>query len=107
MCRKTSKLWFNTLKNEKMIPQEIKKIAACTRACREHLLGFEVHTAVVMESCVFWNRTPCRPLEVNRRFRGRIRQARNQHEAGSKQSRALKISIKECFLATLFHLYPF
>jgi hypothetical protein len=70
MCGKTSKLWFYTLKNEKMIPQEIRMIAACTRACREHLFGFEVHTAVVMKSCVFWNKTPCRPLEVNRRFGG-------------------------------------
>jgi hypothetical protein len=70
MCGKNSNLCFNTLKNEKMIPQEIRKIVACTRACREHLLGFEVHRAVVMESCVFWNKTPCMPLEVNRCFRG-------------------------------------
>jgi hypothetical protein len=44
---------------------------------------------------IFWDITPCSQLEVNRRFGGecrlhlqeaRINQARNQHEAGSKQS---------------------
>jgi hypothetical protein len=33
-------------------------------------LGFEVLTAVVMKSTVFWDITPCSPLKVNRRFRG-------------------------------------
>jgi hypothetical protein len=48
---------------------------------------FEVLTAVIMESCVFWDITPCSPVKVNLRFGGtcrlhlqsrRISQARNQ-----------------------------
>jgi hypothetical protein len=47
-------------------------------------------------SSVFWDITPCSPLEVNRRFGGILRfhlqgrilsQARNQHKVGSKQER--------------------
>jgi hypothetical protein len=33
-------------------------------------IGFEVHTAVLMKSPVFWNITPCSLLKVNRRFGG-------------------------------------
>jgi hypothetical protein len=50
---------------------------------------FEVLTAVVMRSSIFWDITPRSPLKVNRRFGGtclhlqgrRIRQARNQPES--------------------------
>jgi hypothetical protein len=57
-------------------------------------VGFEVLTAVVKKSSIFWDITSCSPLKVNRRFgkscrlhlQGRrIRQARNQREAGSKE----------------------
>jgi hypothetical protein len=53
------------------------------------IVGFEVFTAVVMKSTIFWDITPCNPLEVNPRFgetyrlhlQGRrVRQARNQSE---------------------------
>jgi hypothetical protein len=38
---------------------------------RESLFaGFEVITAVVVKSSVFWYITLCSPLKVNRRFRG-------------------------------------
>jgi hypothetical protein len=58
-------------------------------------VGFEVLTAVVMESYIFWDINLCSPLEVNQRFgrtchlhiQGkRVGQVRNQHKAGSKQS---------------------
>jgi hypothetical protein len=60
-------------------------------------VGFEVLTAVVMKSSIFWDITPRSPLRVNRHFGGtcrlqfqvrRISHARNQREAGSKQSSA-------------------
>jgi hypothetical protein len=63
----------------------------------EQYVGFEVLTAVVMKSSVFWDLMPCSPLKVNQSFSGtcrhhlqgwRISQVRNQHEAGSKQSSA-------------------
>jgi hypothetical protein len=52
-------------------------------------------TAIIRESYIFWDITPCSPLSVNRRFGGtgrlhlkghRIIHARNQLEAGSKKS---------------------
>jgi hypothetical protein len=52
--------------------------------------GFEVLTAVVRKSTVFWHITPCSPLKVNRRLGGiyrlhlqgpRISRARNKHES--------------------------
>jgi hypothetical protein len=53
-------------------------------------VGFEVLTAVVTNSTIFWHITPCSPLSVNRRFGGKYRlhlqsrkisQARNQSES--------------------------
>jgi hypothetical protein len=52
--------------------------------------GFEVLTAVVMNSSIFWDIMPCSPLEVNQRFgeichlslqSRRMSQARNQRES--------------------------
>jgi hypothetical protein len=36
-------------------------------------IGFEVFTAVVIKSNIFWDITPCGPLKVNRRFGGTYR----------------------------------
>jgi hypothetical protein len=36
-------------------------------------VGFEILTAVVMKSTIFWDVTPCSPLSVNRRFGGTYR----------------------------------
>jgi hypothetical protein len=36
-------------------------------------VGFEVLTAVVMKSTIFWDISPCGPLSVNRRFGGTYR----------------------------------
>jgi hypothetical protein len=61
-----------------------------------HSVGFEVLTAVVMKSSIFWDKTPCSPLKPIRCFGGtrrlhlqgrRISHARNHHEAGTKQSK--------------------
>jgi hypothetical protein len=37
---------------------------------REIFVGFEVFTAVVVKSIIFWDMTPCGPLSFNRRFGG-------------------------------------
>jgi hypothetical protein len=37
------------------------------------LVGFEVLTAVIMSSYIFWNTSPCSPLKINRRFGGTCR----------------------------------
>jgi hypothetical protein len=36
-------------------------------------VGFEVLTAVVIKSTIFWDIRPCSPLKVNRRFGGKYR----------------------------------
>jgi hypothetical protein len=48
-------------------------------------IGFEVLTAKFMKNSIFWNKTPCSLLKINRTFRT-ISQARNQREAGRKQN---------------------
>jgi hypothetical protein len=37
------------------------------------LVAFEVLIAVVVNSIIFWDITPCSPLDVNRRFGGTYR----------------------------------
>jgi hypothetical protein len=59
---------------------------------KNNSVEFEFLTAVVMKNSVFWDITPCSPLEVNKRFgrtyrlhlqcRG-VSQGRNQPEAGT------------------------
>jgi hypothetical protein len=62
-------------------------------------VGCQVLAAVVTKTLIFWDITPCSPLKVNQLFGGtcrlhcksrKISQARNQHEAGSKQSPAIR-----------------
>jgi hypothetical protein len=48
------------------------------------LVGFEVLTAVVMKSNIFWDITPCSLLKVNRRFGG----THHLHLQGQKMNRA-------------------
>jgi hypothetical protein len=64
----------------------------------ENYGGFEVPTAVVMKSSLFWDITPFSPLKVNRRsgetrrlhLQGRrISQARTRIKAGGKESLAV------------------
>jgi hypothetical protein len=38
-----------------------------------YFVGFEVFTAVVMKSIIFWDVTPCSPLSCDRRFEGTYR----------------------------------
>jgi hypothetical protein len=40
---------------------------------KSNQVGFEVFTAVVMNSIIFWDMTPCSPLSCTRRFRGTYR----------------------------------
>jgi hypothetical protein len=58
-------------------------------------VGFEVLTAVVMKSYIFWDITSCSPIKVNRRFGGtyrlhlqgrRITKQKTSVKAGGKQS---------------------
>jgi hypothetical protein len=71
-------------------------------------VGFEVLTAVVMKSTIFWDTTPCSPLNVNRRFGGtyrlhlqgrKISSARNQRES---RWQAELLSLPPAFLLIIF-----
>jgi hypothetical protein len=67
-----------------------------------YYLGFEVFTAVVMKSIIFWDMTPCSPLSVNRRFRGTYR----LHLQGRRNKFSKKPASKQnaCHLLSLwFH----
>jgi hypothetical protein len=75
-------------------------------------VGFEGLTAVGMKRYRLWDITPCSLLKINRFFEGtyrlqlqsrRISQARNQREAGSKQSNRLAELI-EFKLITVYQL---
>jgi hypothetical protein len=65
-------------------------------------VGFEVFTAVVMKSIIFWDMTPCNPLSFNRRFgrtyRLHLQGQRNRFSKTSKQAGAT------CLLAGLLQL---
>jgi hypothetical protein len=68
----------------------ITVLARASSNFRWESVGFEVLTAVVKKSIIFWDITPCNPLKVNRRFgwtyclhlQGRrISRVRNQRES--------------------------
>jgi hypothetical protein len=74
-------------------------------------VGLEIPTAVLMKRFIFWNIMPCSPLKINGRFGEtcrlhiqdqRISQARNQNEAGSKQS---KLKEAACSSETSLHFH--
>jgi hypothetical protein len=46
---------------------------AAIKKWNDLLVGFEVFTAVVMKSIIFWDMTPCSPFSFNRRFGGTYR----------------------------------
>jgi hypothetical protein len=61
---------------------------------RFNCVGYEVLTAMVLKSSIFWDITPCSPWKFKLRFGGtcrlhhhgwRISQVGNHHEAGSKE----------------------
>jgi hypothetical protein len=62
---------------------------------RKSLVGFEVLTAVVAKSNIFWDITPCSPLKVNQRFGGTYRlylQGRRISRAKDRRERRRYIS---------------
>jgi hypothetical protein len=79
-----------------------------------YYVGFEVLTAVIMKSAIFWDITPCSPLSVNRCFRGtsrlhlrgrEISWARKSVKAGGKQlenEKPIKILCKNHVLCFWF-----
>jgi hypothetical protein len=68
-----------------------KYLNFATFRTRYYFVGFEVLTAVVMKSTIFWDITPCSPLSVNRRFGGtyllhlRCRKNKLSKKPGRKQ----------------------
>jgi hypothetical protein len=71
----------------------------CILKTREQNLGFEVLTAVVMKSAIFWDITPSSPFSVNRRFGATYR----LHLQGRKNKLSKKPAWKQVanFLAKL------
>jgi hypothetical protein len=59
------------------------------------IVGFEVLTAVVMKSTIFWDIMPCSPLKVDQRFRGTY----HLHFQGRRISQANRAPLATCFHA--------
>jgi hypothetical protein len=53
--------------------QELKAVIQFWRTKIIYFVGFEVFTAVVMTSIIFWDMTPCSPSSFNRCFGGTYR----------------------------------
>jgi hypothetical protein len=52
--------------------------------------GFEVLTALVIKSSIFWGLTPCSPLEVNRYFGGTFSLHLQRRKTGPKKKSSMK-----------------
>jgi hypothetical protein len=63
-------------------------------------VGFEVSTAVVMKSIIFWDMTPCSLLRCNRRFGGTYR----LHLQGRRSKYACHLLI--CWFLLNYFFYP-
>jgi hypothetical protein len=82
------------LRNQNKRKRKYVQLKFSSETCSQTPLicvGAEVLTVVIMKSSIFWDRTPCSPLKVNRRFAGpcrfqiqgsRVSLARNKHGAG-------------------------
>jgi hypothetical protein len=76
----------------------------------KHFVEFEVLTAVVMKSTIFWDITPCSPLRVNRRFGGtyclRFQGGRISRERNQRESRwqAEPTDVSEEHIASIFRV---
>jgi hypothetical protein len=55
------------------VKQERVGLGDSRMGTKENNVGFEVFTAVVFKSIVFWDMTPCSPLSYNRHFGGTYR----------------------------------
>jgi hypothetical protein len=66
--------------------------------------GFEVLTTVVMKSSIFQHKMPYSLSKINQCF-GRICQAWNQNEGGSKQRASSSFYLLD-FLLTTWHYIP-
>jgi hypothetical protein len=60
------------------------------------LVGFEVYTAVVMKSIIFWDMTPSSLLSFNRRFGGTYRlHLQGQRNKFSKKPASKQVASKD------------
>jgi hypothetical protein len=59
--------------HQKPLPPPARTHASNLSIDYSMLVGFEVLTAVFMNSTILWHITPCRPLKVNRHFGARYR----------------------------------
>jgi hypothetical protein len=66
-----------------------------------YFVGFEVLTAVVMKSYIFWDIMLCSPLKVNRRYGGTC----HLHHQGRRMSQAKHQREGLCFLPTFRLVY--
>jgi hypothetical protein len=80
-----------------LLLSERQVIKAWEHSNKVILLGLEVLTAVVMETSIFWDITPCSPLNVNRRF-GRTYRLHLQGRRISEATNQRKALLASCFM---------
>jgi hypothetical protein len=74
-----------------------------TISCTVEDVGFEVLTAVVMKSPIFWDITPCSPLKVNRSSKEHVASIFRVEETGMKEvERSALYLLHAAFLLGLF-----
>jgi hypothetical protein len=68
----------------------VRALCTALRINKRYFVGFEVSTAVLMNSIIFWDMTPCSSSSFNRRFGGiyrlHLQGRRNKFSKTSKQS---------------------
>jgi hypothetical protein len=71
----------------------------------QFILGFEVLTAVVMKSIIFWDITPCSAFKVNRRFGGTYRlHLQGRKISGARNRRESRWKAELCFPPVYFSI---
>jgi hypothetical protein len=97
MKERTKKKLKNTMNTEK---KEIKEKRKRNKLIH---MRFEVLSAVVMKSSVFWDITPCSPLKVNQHLRGTCQLAFNRLHNIISQKIELFITTTSCpFAISIF-----
>jgi hypothetical protein len=69
------------------------------------IIGFEVFTAVVMKSIIFWDMTPCSPPKVNRRYGGTRRLHLQGRRNRFSKPASKQVASTTCLLAGLVNIF--
>jgi hypothetical protein len=86
-------IFINNFNNSMLLGQCLKKLT------QQGYVGFDILTATVMKSFIFWNITNCSLLKFNQRFGGTC----HLHLQGQRISQGFALTLLSCldYLSTL------